>query len=125
MQSIARWMAEGDFAQRVPIAGTDEIAELGRTLNLMAERLSEKIQDLEGERAKVAAILDSMVEGVIAIDQRGRILLMNHAARGISTSAGSRSKAVHCWRLSGIKLSSTWWEDRSPLRMRHAAAKSS
>jgi two-component system, OmpR family, phosphate regulon sensor histidine kinase PhoR len=83
MQSIARWMAEGDFAQRVPIAGTDEIAELGRTLNLMAERLSEKIQDLEGERTKVAAILDSMVEGVIAIDQRGRILLMNHAARGI------------------------------------------
>jgi two-component system, OmpR family, phosphate regulon sensor histidine kinase PhoR len=83
MQSIARWMAEGDFAQRVPIAGTDEIAELGRTLNLMAKRLSEKIQDLEGERTKVAAILDSMVEGVIAIDQRGRILLMNHAARGI------------------------------------------
>jgi two-component system, OmpR family, phosphate regulon sensor histidine kinase PhoR len=83
MQSIARRMAEGDFAQRVPISGTDEIAELGRTLNLMAERLSEKIQDLEGERAKVAAILDSMVEGVIAIDQRGRIVLMNHAARWI------------------------------------------
>jgi two-component system phosphate regulon sensor histidine kinase PhoR len=83
MQSIARWMAEGDFAQRVPISGTGEIAELGRTLNLMAERLSEKIQDLEGERTKVAAILDSMVEGVIAIDQRGRIVLMNHAARWI------------------------------------------
>jgi two-component system phosphate regulon sensor histidine kinase PhoR len=83
MQSIARWMAEGDFAQRVPISGTSEIAELGQTLNLMAERLSEKIQDLEGERTKVAAILDSMVEGVIAIDQRGRIVLMNHAARWI------------------------------------------
>jgi two-component system, OmpR family, phosphate regulon sensor histidine kinase PhoR len=83
MQAIARRIAEGDFAQRVPISGTDEIAELGRTLNLMAERLSEKIQDLEGERAKVAAILDSMVEGVIAIDRRGRILLMNHAARWI------------------------------------------
>jgi two-component system, OmpR family, phosphate regulon sensor histidine kinase PhoR len=83
MQSIARWMAEGDFAQRVPISGTDEIAGLGQTLNLMAERLNEKIHDLEGERAKVAAILDSMVEGVIAIDQRGRIVLMNHAARWI------------------------------------------
>ena len=83
IQSIARWMAEGDFAQRVPVSGTGEIAELGRTLNLMAERLSDKIQDLEGERTKVAAILDSMVEGVIAIDQRGRIVLMNHAARRI------------------------------------------
>ena len=83
MRSIAGRMAEGDFAQRVPISGTDEIAGLGRTLNLMAERLSEKIQDLEGERTKVAAILDSMVEGVIAFDQHGRILLMNHAARRI------------------------------------------
>jgi two-component system, OmpR family, phosphate regulon sensor histidine kinase PhoR len=83
IQSIARWMAEGDFAQRVPVSGTGEIAELGRTLNLMAERLSDKIQDLEGERTKVAAILDSMVEGVIAIDQRGRMVLMNHAARRI------------------------------------------
>jgi two-component system phosphate regulon sensor histidine kinase PhoR len=83
MQSIARWMAEGDFAQRVPISGSGEIAALGRTLNLMAERLSDKIQDLEGERTKVAAILDSMVEGVVAIDQRRRIVLMNHAARRI------------------------------------------
>jgi two-component system, OmpR family, phosphate regulon sensor histidine kinase PhoR len=83
IQSIARWMAEGDFAQRVPVSGTGEIAGLGRTLNLMAERLSDKIQDLEGERTKVAAILDSMVEGVIAIDQRGRMVLMNHAARRI------------------------------------------
>jgi two-component system, OmpR family, phosphate regulon sensor histidine kinase PhoR len=81
MQAIARRMAEGSFVQKVPITGSDEIAGLGRTLNLMAERLNEKIRDLEGERAKVAAILDSMVEGVIAIDYRGRILLMNHAAR--------------------------------------------
>jgi two-component system, OmpR family, phosphate regulon sensor histidine kinase PhoR len=88
MQSIARWMAEGDFAQRVPISGAGEIAELGRTLNLMAERLSDKIQDLEGERTKVAAILDSMVEGVIAIDQRGRMVLMNHAARRIFDLGG-------------------------------------
>jgi two-component system, OmpR family, phosphate regulon sensor histidine kinase PhoR len=83
MQSIARGMAEGNFAQRVPTSGSGEIAGLGRTLNLMAERLSDKIQDLEGERTKVGAILDSMVEGVIAIDQRGRTVLMNHAARRI------------------------------------------
>jgi two-component system phosphate regulon sensor histidine kinase PhoR len=83
MQTIARRMAEGHLAQRVAIAGTDEVAELGRTLNRMAERLHEKIQDLDGERAKAAAILDSMVEGVIAIDHRERIVLMNHAARTI------------------------------------------
>lgn len=83
IQSIARRMAEGDFAQRVPVSGSDEIAELGRTLNLMAARLHEQIRDLKGEQAKAAAILDSMVEGVVAIDHRERLLLMNHAARAI------------------------------------------
>ena len=83
MQAIAQRMAEGDFEQRAPVTGTNEVAELGRTLNLMAGRLKEKIQDLEGERARVGAILESMVEGVIAIDHRGRILLMNPGARAI------------------------------------------
>ena len=57
MQAIATRMAAGDFSHRVPVTGTDEIAELGRGLNLLASRLQEKIQDLEGERAKVATIL--------------------------------------------------------------------
>jgi two-component system phosphate regulon sensor histidine kinase PhoR len=57
MQAIATRMAAGDFFHRVPVTGTDEIAELGRGLNLLASRLQEKIQDLEGERAKVATIL--------------------------------------------------------------------
>lgn len=57
MQVIATRMAAGDFSHRVPVTGTDEIAELGRGLNLLASRLQEKIQDLEGERAKVATIL--------------------------------------------------------------------
>ncbi|MGH8058265.1 MAG: HAMP domain-containing protein, partial [Candidatus Entotheonellia bacterium] len=52
MQAIAHRWAQGDFSQRTPVTGVDEIAELGRTLNLMAGRLREKIADLEGERAK-------------------------------------------------------------------------
>ena len=83
MRAVAHRMAEGDFGQAAPVAGGDEIAQLGRALNAMALRLKEKIRDLEGERTKVATILDAMVEGVIALDSRGRILLMNPGARAI------------------------------------------
>ena len=88
MQGIAHRMAEGDFDEKVPVAGHDEIAGLGEALNRMARRLKEKIQDLEGERAKVTGILDSMVEGVIAVDARARLLLLNPAARGIFNLQG-------------------------------------
>ncbi len=65
MQSIARQMSGGNFLVRAPIRSTDEIGTLGRSLNVMARRLSEKIQDLEQEQSKITAILDAMVEGVI------------------------------------------------------------
>lgn len=83
MQAIAHRMAGGEFDRQVPIRGRDEVAQLGHALNLMAAGLRDKIQTLEGERAKVSAILASMVEGVIALDARERILLMNRGARAI------------------------------------------
>ena len=83
MRAAAHRMAEGDFSQRAPAAGRDEIAQLGRALNRMALSLNEKIEDLRREHATVEAILGSMVEGVIALDSRGRILLMNPGARAI------------------------------------------
>jgi two-component system phosphate regulon sensor histidine kinase PhoR len=81
MQSIARQMSEGSFLVRAPTRSTDEIGTLGRSLNVMAGRLREKIQDIEQEQAKITAILDGMVEGVIAVDGQEHILLMNERAR--------------------------------------------
>lgn len=61
----------------------DELLDLGRTLAQLASRSRERIQALESEQAKVAAILNSMVEGVVALDNQGRVLLMNPSARRI------------------------------------------
>jgi two-component system phosphate regulon sensor histidine kinase PhoR len=83
MQDIARRMSDGDFSVRAPVRSTDEIGVLGRALNVMATRLRGKIQDLEGEQAKATAILDGMVEGVIAVDGHDSILLMNGPARAL------------------------------------------
>jgi two-component system phosphate regulon sensor histidine kinase PhoR len=81
MQSIARQMSEGNFAVRASVRSPDEIGVLGRSLNVMARRLREKIQDLAEERAKATAILDAMVEGVIAVDGHDHVLIMNERAR--------------------------------------------
>jgi len=83
MQSTARQMSQGNFLVRAPTRSTDEIGTLGRSLNVLAARLREKIEDLEQEQAKVTAILDGMVEGVIAVDGHEHIVLMNERARAI------------------------------------------
>ena len=83
MREVALRMAGGHFDRPAPASGSDEVAELGTALNRMAVALREKITYLEEERARVAAILDSMVEGVVALDPRHRIVLMNPGARAI------------------------------------------
>jgi two-component system phosphate regulon sensor histidine kinase PhoR len=92
MQAIARRMSEGDFAARAPVRSPDEIGALGRALNGMAARVREKLQDLEQERAKATAILDGMVEGVIAVDGRDAIVLMNERCRAIFGLGAARGE---------------------------------
>lgn len=88
MTAVARRMAEGDFSRKMPAPSSDEIGHLGRALNLMAQRLEDRLAELEGERAKGTAILDSMVEGVVAVDGSNRILLINASAcRLLNTSS--------------------------------------
>src|SRR5206468_3386054 len=93
MQTIAHQMSEGDFTVRAPIRSPDEIGALGRALNGLAARLRENVHDLGHEQAKATAILDGMIEGVIAVDGRDIILMMNERARsmfGLDATRGER-----------------------------------
>ncbi|MGH7353231.1 MAG: HAMP domain-containing protein, partial [Candidatus Rokuibacteriota bacterium] len=81
MQAIARQMSEGRFDVRAPVRSLDEIGALGRALNVMTARLREKLEDVAREQAKATAVLDGMVEGVIAVDGHEALLFMNEPAR--------------------------------------------
>jgi two-component system phosphate regulon sensor histidine kinase PhoR len=83
MEVIARRMSEGDFTARAPTRSPDEIGRLGRALNVMSARLRGKIDDLEHEQARISAMLDGMVEGVIAVDVHDQIVAMNGPARAL------------------------------------------
>jgi len=81
MTGAARRMAAGDLSVRLPPAGTDEVAELGRALNAMATNLAATLDALRGERDLLGLILESMREGVLVLDQEGLMLLVNPALR--------------------------------------------
>jgi two-component system phosphate regulon sensor histidine kinase PhoR len=81
MQAVAERMSGGDLEARAPVRSSDEIGRLALALNRLGRRLREKIDDLEQERARVAAILDTMVEGVLAVDGRDHVVLVNERAR--------------------------------------------
>jgi two-component system phosphate regulon sensor histidine kinase PhoR len=79
MVEVGKKMSEGDFTRRIKIKTKDEIAELGKTLNQMSVELSEKIAEITEDRSQLQSILSSMVEGILAVDHRGKVLLANDA----------------------------------------------
>jgi two-component system phosphate regulon sensor histidine kinase PhoR len=77
----ARRMSAGDLGARIRLGGDDEIGELGRTLDGLAENLSQTLATLRGERDLFGRMLESMQEGVLVLDRDLRILLINRALR--------------------------------------------
>ena len=59
----------------------DELGGLRKALEYITTYSQARVQALESERTKSTAILDSMTEGVIALDGQGYVVLMNPAAR--------------------------------------------
>lgn len=57
--------------------GSDELGELGQSLNRMAAQLRELVGRLGEESARREAILSSMVEGVLAVDNELRVQFCN------------------------------------------------
>jgi two-component system phosphate regulon sensor histidine kinase PhoR len=88
MTEAARRMASGDLAVRTRPAGTDEIAALGRALDVMAGNLASTLTALRSERDLLGLILQSMQEGVLVLDPQNRILLVNPAL-GATFSLGA------------------------------------
>jgi two-component system phosphate regulon sensor histidine kinase PhoR len=73
--------AEGLVDERVsgsPLpTGNDEIGALARSLNRMAVQLRELVERLSVESARLEAILASMVEGVLAVDENLNVTFCN------------------------------------------------
>lgn len=72
--------ARGDLTYKLPIADSREIGALAETLNQMASELDKQLRAVMRQRNEREAILSSMIEGVVALDSRERVIRFNSAA---------------------------------------------
>ena len=68
LQSFAEGLVRARFSETLAPEPADELGDLARSLNRMAEQLRELVDRLRLESARREAILSSMVEGVLAVD---------------------------------------------------------
>lgn len=100
LASVSRAVESGDLSARVGAVGHDEIAELGRSFDRMADRLVSSIGDVQEREDFLQAVLDAVPDGIRVIDQDFRVIRAN---RAYCTQSGLSSDEVvgrRCHRLS-------------------------
>lgn len=76
----ARRFASGELDFKLPVPRSEELGEVAKALNSMAMLLDDRIRTITSQRNELDAILNSMAEGVIAVDGQERVISMNPAA---------------------------------------------
>ncbi len=73
-------IAAGNFSERLVYSGNDEIYKLTSSFNEMSFKLGEILGELGEKNSNLQAILDNVVNGIIAVDNDDKVLFANKAA---------------------------------------------
>ncbi len=79
IQSFANELVKGDLSGTLAAEADDELGSVAHSLREMAEQFRAMLDRLSGEGAQRQAILDSMVEGVLAVDRQMHVTFHNDA----------------------------------------------
>jgi two-component system phosphate regulon sensor histidine kinase PhoR len=79
--AVADRYARGDWTRPARDYGSDEIGNVARAMDDAAREIGRRATDLASDRARMEAILSGMIEGVMVVNDHGRVQLVNGAAR--------------------------------------------
>jgi len=80
MKRGAERFACGELEGRLPVFKGEEMGGLSKAMNQMAAQLDDRIRTVVRQRNEQDAVLASMIEGVLAVDNSERILRINQSA---------------------------------------------
>jgi two-component system phosphate regulon sensor histidine kinase PhoR len=84
LERAAERFARGDFASApASESAAPEINRVAQTMNVMAARLDQMIHALQSDEARLSAIVAHMADGLLLVDEHGRLLQLNQAAEKI------------------------------------------
>jgi two-component system phosphate regulon sensor histidine kinase PhoR len=81
LSAAAKKMASGDFKTRVLLRNRDELRDLAGSFNDMAEHFEDLFGELSKTGEELRSIVSGIQDGLVVLDQEGRIVLANDSFR--------------------------------------------
>jgi len=76
---VTKAISQGNLNQELPLYEQKEINQLAQNINDLVRQQKKVLAQITAEKNRIQTILNSMMEGVIALDNQGNILLLNSA----------------------------------------------
>lgn len=92
LRDQAQRLAAGDYTNKTTVATNDEIGQLSRTFNQMSTEIEEHIDALSTSTNIRDSLINSMVEGVLGINENREILISNKMAKDITLKMDDMAK---------------------------------
>jgi signal transduction histidine kinase len=73
-------VASGDYATTVPVKSRDELGEVARAFNYMAEEIEHYVGEIQEQKSRLEAVLEASPEALVTTDPEGRVTMANPAA---------------------------------------------
>lgn len=83
INQVAKKIKSLDYRARVEHIKHDEIGELANTINSMAESLQVQMTRIKQNENHLQSVLANMINGVVLMDESGKIVIMNNRAEHI------------------------------------------
>jgi signal transduction histidine kinase len=77
----AQAISKGETMRRANIAAENEIGQLARSFNQMTEYLVRLYGQVQAEASQRAAIVESITDGIVVVDDLGNVKMINRATR--------------------------------------------
>jgi two-component system sensor histidine kinase VicK len=98
LTAVAGEVREGNLEAIAPVSGDDEVGQLGETFNEMTASLFRMTNDLRGAarqehelRSRIETIMQSMADGLVAVDASRKILAFNREAENLTGVAAGQA----------------------------------
>jgi two-component system, OmpR family, phosphate regulon sensor histidine kinase PhoR len=86
LSKAAGKIASGDFSVRVSSGSNDEIQDLTEAFNEMTGQLESSFAELSHRNEELNSIISSISEGLLVLDEEGKVLLFNEGMRKITST---------------------------------------
>jgi two-component system phosphate regulon sensor histidine kinase PhoR len=79
INTVTKAISQGNLNQELPLYEQKEVSQLAQNINDLVRQQKKILAQITAEKNRMQTILNSMTEGVVALDNQGNVLLLNSA----------------------------------------------